>query len=91
MIVLPATPIEGAMELAERIRASIEANTMVAGGKRLNVTISAGVNVYRKAGQSSPDWLIKEADMALYEAKRAGRNRVQRFEEAPASPFSFAS
>jgi diguanylate cyclase (GGDEF)-like protein len=91
VIVLPATPIEGALELAERIRASIEANTMVAGGKRLNVTISAGVNAYRKTSQSSPDWLIKEADMALYEAKRAGRNRVHRFEEAPPSPWSLVS
>jgi diguanylate cyclase (GGDEF)-like protein len=83
--------MDGALDVAERIRESIENNTMVAAGKRLNVTISAGVNSYRKGSQASHDWLIKEADMALYEAKRAGRNRVHRFEDPPASPWSLVS
>ncbi|MEO8540593.1 MAG: GGDEF domain-containing protein [bacterium] len=88
VVVLPATPMEGALELAERVRASVEATVMIAEGKKISVTISAGVNAYRKDGQATPDWLIKEADMALYDAKRAGRNRIQQFAEAPASPWS---
>ncbi len=91
VVVLPATTVDGALDVAERIRSAVEAQAMVAGGERLNVTISAGVNAYRKDGQASPDWLIKEADMALYDAKRAGRNRVHCFEDAPASPWSLAS
>lgn len=91
VVVLPATPLDGAVDVAERIRTTIESNTMVAGGKRLNVTISGGVNGYRKDGQASPDWLIKEADMALYDAKRAGRNRIHCFEQSPVSPWGLVS
>ncbi len=91
VVVLPATALDGALDVAERVRSAIETNVMVAGGKKLSVTVSAGVNTYRKDSQASADWLIKEADMALYDAKRSGRNRVQRFEQPDASPWSLVS
>ena len=89
--ILPATSIEGAEESAERVRVAVERQAMLAGGARLSVTISAGVGSYRTGEQPSHDWLLKEADMALYEAKRSGRNRVRRFEVVEAaSPWSVA-
>ena len=91
VVVLPATSADGAMELAERIRLAVEASEVEADGKTLKITVSAGVNSYRKDGLSKPEWMVKEADMALYEAKRSGRNAVRQFEAAPASPWSIAS
>ena len=89
--VLPATPIEGAMDSAERVRAAIEAATVVAFGHTLRVTVSVGVSSYRSGEQAGPEWLIKEADMALYEAKRSGRNVVRPYGALDVSPWSLAS
>jgi diguanylate cyclase (GGDEF)-like protein len=92
VVVLPATNIDGALESAERLRQEIENLAMVAGGKRLRVTVSIGVSAYRREEQPLPDWLLKEADLALYEAKRSGRNQVRRYEAPEAtSPWSLVS
>jgi two-component system cell cycle response regulator len=92
VVVLPSTPADGAMDVAERIRATIERRVMLATGVTLRVTVSVGAASYSAGDQPSADWLVKEADMALYEAKRAGRNRVHQFEPAaPLSPWSIAS
>jgi len=64
------------MELAERVRRAIETVAVeLRGGEVAYVTASAGVATY---GAASPDdtLLIEHADQALYESKRAGRNRV---------------
>jgi len=89
VVVAPATPADGAVDVAERIRAAIERRIMFASaGQTLRVTVSVGVSSYRPGDQPSADWLVKEADMALYEAKRAGRNVVRAFEAMePASPW----
>ena len=89
--VLPATSIEGALDSAERVRVAVEKQAMLTAGGKLSVTISGGVSSYRSGEQPSHDWLLKEADMALYEAKRTGRNRIHRFEVVEAvSPWSLA-
>jgi len=70
------TDTTGARDLAERLRQEIEQRRLVYGGKVVPVTISIGVaampdpNILQGAG------LLAAADKALYEAKRAGRNRV---------------
>ena len=92
VVVLPSTPVEGALDTAERIRAAVQKHVMVAGGAILAVTLSAGVSTYRTGEQQGADWLLKEADMALYEAKRSGRNRVCGFAAAePESPWSLSA
>jgi diguanylate cyclase (GGDEF)-like protein len=74
-IILPETTLEGAKALAEGLREKIEGSRFVFQGEQINVTISIGVAVLHEADRTSMD-LIKNADTKLYEAKRAGRNKV---------------
>lgn len=62
--------------LADRLRALIEQYPFEHEGKRLPVTISAGVAAYPEVDAKTSVELIAAADEALYEAKRTGRNRV---------------
>lgn len=72
VIAMPGTRPEEAMAAAERVRQAVAAATI--GPQGLSVTVSIGVG-FATPG-TAPDDLLKQADMALYEAKRAGRNRV---------------
>jgi diguanylate cyclase (GGDEF)-like protein len=74
---LPNTCIEGAMEIAEDIRADIEKTELVSScGAALKITISIGVNSIIPMQNSPVDSFIFGADKALFEAKETGRNRV---------------
>jgi diguanylate cyclase (GGDEF)-like protein len=76
-LIFPQTDVPQAVEVAERIRT--EACDLSFGGmlKDLHLTISFGVATFPRGDISSVDDLIREADSALYHAKRAGRNRVE--------------
>lgn len=76
VLLLPETGVEGAAVVAKRIRQAIAATTVTtADGVDIgSVTCSIGV-ASRSAGESG-DALLRRADGALYEAKRAGRDRV---------------
>jgi two-component system, cell cycle response regulator len=65
---------EGARALGERLRSAIENHRFEHSGKVIPVTISVGAAVERKLTDAHA--LIAAADSAMYEAKRAGRNRV---------------
>jgi FOG: GGDEF domain len=78
VVLLPNTNLEGAKVVAERIRATVAKNPIEHGSIVIVFTVSIGVSQYRK-GMQSIDELIKEADIALYRAKRGGRNRVEVF------------
>ena len=75
-IVLPGTDLDGATRLAERARISFERRTILApNGTPIDVTVSLGVAAFPEA--SDAENLVAAADGALYEAKRAGKNRVK--------------
>jgi diguanylate cyclase (GGDEF)-like protein len=80
LVVLPGMEAGDAAALAERLRAAVEWGKP--GG--LKVTISAGVAA-ASGSEVDIDELFKQADAALYEAKRTGRNRVVAAERAAAS------
>ena len=79
LLLLPGADEEGAAQLAERIRAGL-ARRDIPGAPGLRVTASFGVAVY--AGESNSEQLVVAADGALYQAKRAGRDRVERAQPA---------
>jgi two-component system cell cycle response regulator len=74
-IILPETNADGARALAEGLREKIEQSRFIFQGEVIRVTISIGGSVLPEGDRSSTD-LIQRADEKLYEAKRAGRNRV---------------
>jgi diguanylate cyclase (GGDEF)-like protein len=75
-ILLPQTSQDGALELAERLRLTLEARPASSGSESIPVTASFGVATY-PAPVPYGDWLLLAADKALYEAKAAGRNCVK--------------
>jgi diguanylate cyclase (GGDEF)-like protein len=77
VVLLPDTDLAGAMAVAERMRAAVEARQQAHPAAALGiVTISAGVASCAPADLASAVRTLKAADAALYEAKKSGRNRV---------------
>jgi diguanylate cyclase (GGDEF)-like protein len=83
-VVLPGTDLEGAYNLAERVRAGIEelALPLLDGEGALRVTASFGVATLPGSADDMRE-LVAAADEALYRAKRAGKNRTVRAEASP--------
>jgi diguanylate cyclase (GGDEF)-like protein len=74
-VIVPETDLDGAVELAERLRAALEAEEVeLQDGTKLSVTASFGAAV--KGDLPGGEDLVAAADEALYQAKRAGKNRV---------------
>jgi diguanylate cyclase (GGDEF)-like protein len=84
-VVLPGTDLEGAFNLAERVRTGIgelELPIFREDGSRLHVTASFGAATLPLSADDARG-LVAAADAALYEAKRAGKNRTVRAAESP--------
>lgn len=75
-VILPDTDADGAIEVAERLRETV-AGTQVecSSGSAVSITVSIGC-AYRPSGTLTPENAVKVADVALYQAKETGRNRV---------------
>ncbi len=61
--------------MAERIRAAVEGHLIVTEAASFNVTVSIGVCV-GKPKEGSVETMLKSADLALYQSKETGRNKV---------------
>ena len=72
IVFMPHTPLEDAVKLANRIREDVKEGCY----SNLQITLSMGVSVANEATRTLDD-LIDTADVALYEAKNAGRDRVE--------------
>lgn len=73
VVLLPATDSDGAMKVADHLRASIEACPFNFRGERVSITMSFGVSEFRAL--EAPETVFERADQALYQSKETGRNR----------------
>jgi two-component system, cell cycle response regulator len=73
-VVLEGSSLDAATRYAEEVREQLAALSFESDGQSFSITASFGVA--ERAAQESIDLLLKRADAALYQAKRAGRNRV---------------
>ncbi len=74
-LLMPQTALDGALELAERVRAAVESSSVRCGQGEVGCTVSIGVEQWR-GDDDSVENLIVRADHAMYLAKHGGRNRV---------------
>ena len=79
IVLLPETPVKGALDVAERIRDAIGSLPLDLEGRRVACTVSIGLAALPGDGNTL-DALVARADRAMYQAKQAGRNRVVAFE-----------
>lgn len=77
-LLMPATPLEAAAVVAERVRAAVEDLVVDTEGQELRATVSIGV----ASGAEELEELIRRADRALYRAKGRGRNTVELADES---------
>ncbi len=76
IVLMPNTRLDDARDVAEALRIALESETFVSDeGEDFTVTLSAGV-VSWSPGVATVRELLSQCDRSLYEAKRAGRNRV---------------
>ncbi|MCL1089845.1 sensor domain-containing diguanylate cyclase [Shewanella profunda] len=74
LILVPEMDLSRAAELAEQFRRSISQRELKVNGIHISITVSIGVAEFQP--QETSEDLIKRADLALYQAKEAGRNQV---------------
>lgn len=75
VLLVPQTALAGGLQLAESLRAAVEACPFHFKGERVTITLSVGITAFRDGERS--DAVLKRADEALYRAKHLGRNRVE--------------
>lgn len=75
LIIAPGCDLEFAKKLAERIRAAIGDEPIDLGNEMTKISMSLGVTL--GTADSDPEFLVAQADTAMYLAKRRGRDRVE--------------
>jgi diguanylate cyclase (GGDEF)-like protein len=76
IVICPGTTLASAARVAERIREQIAAEDFSFNGTVFRITVSLGVAAGAPAVTSDWNDALRRADVALYSAKRAGRNKV---------------
>jgi diguanylate cyclase len=85
VVLLPDTPEEGAMRVAEKIRKKIQETGFRVSDEVLHLTVSIGVSSVRPDHADATKEIFAKADEALYEAKARGRNNVVSSSETASS------
>jgi diguanylate cyclase (GGDEF)-like protein len=75
VILALGTDVTHALQLAERVRSTLESSKASVNHHRISITASFGVSILR-TDDKEPEHILARADAALYEAKAGGRNRV---------------
>jgi diguanylate cyclase (GGDEF)-like protein len=83
-VLLPGFDMQSAARVGERLRATVEGLRLNENDEIASFTISIGVGVWREGERGWTD-MLRRADVALYRAKREGRNRVVLCAETPAA------
>lgn len=82
VILLPHTPLQGAVILAERIQSQLRADPVTSiPNKRIYLTASFGISSLMPGSFFSKEDLMNQADHALYRAKEEGRNRIAQWQD----------
>lgn len=77
VVILPETIEKPALEIAERIRSSVQNTSFSSGGERVSSTISIGISCFPDDSELGSE-IIAKADSALYKSKRKGKNTISR-------------
>jgi len=75
-IIMPSTDMMTSVQVAQRLRQTIEQTPLYIDNQSLSLTISLGVGLYVGHPSDTADTLVKRADKQLYKAKEQGRNQV---------------
>jgi diguanylate cyclase (GGDEF)-like protein len=89
LIVAPGCRLAEAVELAERVRSHVAGCSIMVRGSKVSVSLSLGVATGKAAADCEK--VLHAADAAMYQAKNAGRNRVEPSVERAASATQSAS
>ncbi len=73
-LLLNNTSLEGARQLAERIRENVQNSPCICNGQSISVTVSMGISLFQS--DDTQHTFFDRADKALYQAKETGRNQV---------------
>ncbi|PKN72691.1 MAG: PAS domain S-box protein [Candidatus Cloacimonetes bacterium HGW-Cloacimonetes-3] len=79
LFVFPETSCQGAMIVIDRIRSKVERMNLKCGGMNIKVTCTIGLSYHH--GEMGTKDMINEADKALYQGKRCGKNKVVCFQD----------
>jgi diguanylate cyclase (GGDEF)-like protein len=86
VVVAPDCPLESAVMLAVRFRTDLAELTIPTLGAAIRVTASVGVADTAGAIQESLDEFLRDADQALYQAKRSGRDAIWIYDPSQRAP-----
>jgi diguanylate cyclase (GGDEF)-like protein len=89
VLLMPATTIDQATFIAERVRKHASDHPVLVGTAKITQTVSIGVATWD--GRESSEALQRRSDEAMYYAKQLGRNRVERSEVRPARAAKLAA
>jgi two-component system, cell cycle response regulator len=83
VLILPETHVQDACRAGEKLRNEVKAQVFNSDSSPFSVTISLGVASTSVKAYQEPQALLKDADIALYKAKRRGKDRVESVGAAP--------